>query len=164
MKTLIAFLITASVASAQYYQPKAYQQAYQQTVYQQPVYSAPLARIHIPRQPAVQQQPSCLNGQCNVQRYQSPVQRLQSPVSNSVSSVCQMAAQAMARMGNMRHLGHNRQFSLYEGIGVGPTPESALGACCYSGNKGTTGAARPEVGRGVAQGSNGLWYAVRMYR
>ncbi len=68
---------------------------------------------------------------------------------------CQGDACELARTGTLRHLGHNR--NAYEGIGTGPTRESAIRRCCYWGS-------RTPIEIGVAQGRFGRWYAVVRYR
>ena len=74
------------------------------------------------------------------------------PVGGDTSSA-QGVAEIQARTGNMGHYGGNNS---YEGVGMGPTPQSALNACCNNG--------RPVADQGVAQGSNGMWYACKRYR
>lgn len=65
----------------------------------------------------------------------------------------QAAAYYMASRLTMGHFGGN---SGYEGVGVGSTPYAAEMNCCYR-NKWNP----REVG--IAQGSNGLWYACCRY-
>jgi hypothetical protein len=67
----------------------------------------------------------------------------------------QGVAEMMASRGVMQHFGGN---SGYEGVGMGSTPEQALGNCCYS-NSGMA-----VVDQGVACGRNGRWYACKRYR
>lgn len=71
------------------------------------------------------------------------------------NSTAQGVAEMQARSGVCRHFGGN---SGYEGCGMGSTPEAALNNCCYS----RSGMA--VVDQGVAQGSNGMWYACKRYR
>lgn len=66
----------------------------------------------------------------------------------------QGVAEMMASRGVMQHFGGN---SGYEGVGMGSTPEQALGNCCYS-NSGMA-----VVDQGVACGRNGKWYACKRY-
>jgi len=66
----------------------------------------------------------------------------------------QGVAELMASRGVMGHFGGN---SGYEGVGMGSTPEDALGRCCYS-NSGMA-----VVDQGVACGRNGKWYACKRY-
>ena len=61
-------------------------------------------------------------------------------------------AEAMAASGSMVHAASHPG---YEGVGVGGSPQAALGACCDNG-----GAVLEE---GVAQGRDGRWYACRRY-
>ena len=62
-------------------------------------------------------------------------------------------AEAMAASGSMVHAASHG--STYEGVGVGGSPQAALGACCNNG-----GAVLDE---GTAQGRDGRWYACRRY-
>jgi hypothetical protein len=71
------------------------------------------------------------------------------------TSTAQGVADIQARLGRVGHFGGNRG---YEGCGSGPTPQSALGNCCYS-NSGMA-----VVDQGVAQGAGGQWYACKRYR
>jgi hypothetical protein len=65
----------------------------------------------------------------------------------------QAAAHYMASICRMGHFGGNNG---YEGVGVGSTPYQAEMNCCYR-NKWNP----REVG--IAQGSNGMWYACCRY-
>ena len=65
----------------------------------------------------------------------------------------QSHAEAMAASGSMVHAASHG--STYEGVGVGGSPQAALGACCDNG-----GAVLDE---GTAQGRDGRWYACRRY-
>lgn len=67
----------------------------------------------------------------------------------------QGVAELQASNGRMGHHGGN---SGLEGVGMGSTPEEALGNCCYS-NSG-----RAVVDQGVARGRDGRWYACKRYR
>ena len=62
-------------------------------------------------------------------------------------------AEAMAASGSMVHAASHG--NTYEGVGVGGSPQAALGACCNNG-----GAVLEE---GTAQGRDGRWYACRRY-
>ena len=62
-------------------------------------------------------------------------------------------AEAMAASGSLVHASSHG--ATFEGVGVGPTPAAALGACCDNG-----GAVLEE---GTARGRDGRWYAVRRY-
>lgn len=66
----------------------------------------------------------------------------------------QGVAEMMASRGVMQHFGGN---SGYEGVGMGSSPEEALGNCCYSRNGWAV------VDQGVACGRNGKWYACKRY-
>lgn len=81
----------------------------------------------------------CQNGQCRV------IQKLETATAQGV-------ANTMARLRKMAHMGGNRTF---EGVGMGATPQQALRNCCNNG--------RPVIDEGVAQGSDGRWYACRRY-
>ena len=61
-------------------------------------------------------------------------------------------AEAMAASGSMVHAASHPG---YEGVGVGGSPQAALGACCNNG-----GAVLDE---GTALGRDGRWYACRRY-
>ena len=62
-------------------------------------------------------------------------------------------AESMAASGSMVHAASHG--STYEGVGVGGSPQAALGACCDNG-----GAVLDE---GTALGRDGRWYACRRY-
>ena len=64
----------------------------------------------------------------------------------------QSHAEAMAASGSMVHAASHPG---YEGVGVGGSPQAALGACCNNG-----GAVLDE---GTALGRDGRWYACRRY-
>ena len=70
------------------------------------------------------------------------------------NSTAQGVAEMMARSRSCRHFGGN---SGYEGVGMGSTPEAALGNCCYSRS------GMRVVDQGVAFGG-GRWWACRRYR
>lgn len=92
----------------------------------------------------------CTNGQCRTSTtygYTSYV-----PSTHSAQGVAEM----MASRGVMQHFGNPT--GGYEGVGMGSTPEAALGRCCYS-NSGMR-----VVDQGVACGRNGRWYACKRYR
>lgn len=84
---------------------------------------------------------SCVNGEC-------------STASTKVVSRggAQQHAEAMASAGSLTHASSHPG---YEGIGIGPTPESALRSCCNNGGA--------VVDEGVAQGRGGRWFACRRY-
>ena len=79
---------------------------------------------------------------------------LTAPVSGGHTGSAQGVAEMMASRGVMGHFGGN---SGYEGVGMGSSPEDALGRCCYS-NSGMA-----VVDQGVACGRNGKWYACKRY-
>jgi hypothetical protein len=89
----------------------------------------------------------CRNGQCYF-----PGQR----IVQATTATAQGVASLLAREGRLRHPGGNPY--AYEGVGMGSTPDQALRNCCYS-NSG-----RPVADQGVAQGSNGKWFACKRYR
>jgi hypothetical protein len=65
-------------------------------------------------------------------------------------------AQGVAEIqANRRAMGHCGGNSSYEGVGVGMSPQAALNSCCNNG--------RPVIDQGVAQGSDGRWYACKRY-
>ena len=74
--------------------------------------------------------------------------------SHGGTATAQGVAEMMASRGVMQHFGGNAG---YEGVGMGSTPEQALGNCCYS-NSGMR-----VVDQGVACGRNGKWYACKRY-
>ena len=65
------------------------------------------------------------------------------------NATAQDVANSCAAMGRLAHLGGN---SGLEGIGMASTPEAAICNCCYYGQIRISD-------QGVAQGSNGMWYA-----
>ena len=73
------------------------------------------------------------------------------PASGDTSSA-QGVAEIQARRGAMGHCGGN---SSYEGVGMGMSPQAALNNCCNNG--------KPVIDQGVAQGSDGRWYACKRY-
>jgi hypothetical protein len=73
--------------------------------------------------------------------------------SRTVTRGAQGHAEAMAASGSMVHAASHG--STYEGVGVGGSPQAALGACCDNG--GTV------LEEGTAQGRDGRWYACRRY-
>ena len=62
-------------------------------------------------------------------------------------------AEAMAASGSLVHASSHG--ATFEGVGVGPTPAAALGACCNNGGV--------VLEEGVSQGRDGRWYACRRY-
>ena len=73
------------------------------------------------------------------------------PVSGDTSTA-QGVAEIQARRCAMGHCGGNTS---YEGVGMGMSPQAALNNCCNNG--------RPVIDQGVAQGSDGRWYACKRY-
>jgi len=69
------------------------------------------------------------------------------------NSSAQGVAELMASAGSCRHFGGN---SGYEGVGMGSTPEAALGNCCYSRS------GMRVTDQGVAFG-RGRWWACKRY-
>ena len=74
---------------------------------------------------------------------------------SGATATAQGVAELQASRGCMGHHGGN---SGLEGVGMGRSPEEALGNCCYS-NSGMT-----VVDQGVARGRDGRWYACKRYR
>lgn len=72
-----------------------------------------------------------------------------------VRTTAQEDADEMARTGNFCHRGTCG--GAREGIGMGSTPEQALGRCCF--NDGRYSVRE----RAVSRGRNGKWYAVIRY-
>jgi len=80
-----------------------------------------------------------------------------SPVTTTTpanNSTARGVAELMARSRSCRHFGGNAG---YEGVGMGSTPEAALGNCCYSRS------GMRVVDQGVAFGG-GRWWACKRYR
>jgi len=90
----------------------------------------------------------CFSGNCHYYPGKAVVEM--------TTATAQGVANLMARNNRMQHLGGNG--GMLEGVGMGSTPDQALRNCCYS-NSG-----RPVVDQGVAQGSNGKWFACRRFR
>jgi hypothetical protein len=66
------------------------------------------------------------------------------------TSTAQGVAEACARRGVLAHMGGNG--GMMEGIGMASTPDAAIRSCCFYG--------RIQImDQGVAQGSNGMWFA-----
>ena len=79
-----------------------------------------------------------------------------SPVTTTPANnrTAQGVAELMARSRQCKHFGGNRG---YEGVGMGSTPEAALGNCCYSRS------GMRIVDQGVAY-AGGRWWACKRYR
>jgi hypothetical protein len=76
------------------------------------------------------------------------------PVAQAFLGSAQGAANFMAQTLRMGH--HGNPTGGYEGVGMGGSPQAAIQNCCYYGR-------RPLRDSGVAQGSNGMWYACCRY-
>ena len=92
-----------------------------------------------------------------VERYTSPSP---SPIPtvrhySSGNATAQGVAEMMARARSCQHFGNPT--GGYEGVGMGGSPEAALGNCCYSRSN------MRVVDQGVAFG-NGRWWACKRYR
>lgn len=72
---------------------------------------------------------------------------------NYSNATAQGVALIQASRCRMGHCGGNRGL---EGVGMGPTAQAAIRACCYYGRY-----QAKEIG--VAQGRNGMWYACVRY-
>lgn len=90
----------------------------------------------------------CIGGQCGLEG-QATV-RQKAVVRSSGSA--QAHAESMAATGSLVHAANHG--STYEGVGVGPSPFAALGACCNNGGR--------VIEEGVAFG-HGRWFACRRY-
>lgn len=76
------------------------------------------------------------------------------PVAHAFLGSAQGAANYMASILRMGH--HGNPTGGFEGVGMGSTPQAAIQNCCFYGK-------RPLRDSGVAQGSNGMWYACCRY-
>lgn len=76
------------------------------------------------------------------------------PVNTVSLATAQAAADYMASICRIGHFGGNPY--VYEGVGMGSTPYQAEMNCCYRQRM------QPQD-IGVAQGSNGMWYACCRY-
>lgn len=76
------------------------------------------------------------------------------PVGSVFLGTAQAVANHMSRIGRIGHFGGNPY--TYEGVGMGSTPYQAEMNCCYRKQK-------TPVDVGVAQGSNGMWFACCRY-
>ena len=75
------------------------------------------------------------------------------PIVNAFLGSAQGVANHMASIGRIGHFGGN---SGKEGVGMASSPQAAIRNCCYYGQY-------PVRDHGVAQGSNGMWYACCRY-
>lgn len=72
-------------------------------------------------------------------------------------AVCEQKAALQARLGRMFHPGGSFGGGNYEGVAMASDPTNALNNCYYYGQRQCIGAA-------VCRGSNGMYYACRIYR
>lgn len=75
-------------------------------------------------------------------------------VARAMVNTAQGVAEACARMGRLQHMGG---YNGPEGLGMGPTRESAYRNCCFA-NSGMA-----DVDVGYAQMANGQWVVCRRY-
>lgn len=79
------------------------------------------------------------------------------PAQKSYAQVtAERKAGILARACRMFHPGGTFGGGRYEGVGCGSTPQQALANCCRFNS--------PVIARATARGSNGLFYAVTIYR
>lgn len=71
--------------------------------------------------------------------------------------VAEQKAAIQARSNSMFHPAGGFGGGYAEGVGCAGTAQGALANCCFTGQRVVLGAA-------VRQGSNGLWYACKIYR
>jgi len=76
------------------------------------------------------------------------------PVAQAFLGSAQGVANYLANLGRIGHFGGNPY--AYEGVGMGGSPQAAIQNCCYYGR-------RQIADQGVAQGTNGMWYACCRY-
>jgi hypothetical protein len=95
-------------------------------------------------------------GPVYVERYTTSSPIPKATYTSSGNSTAQGVAEMMARSGACQHFGNPT--GGYEGVGMGGSPEAALGNCCYSRS------GMRVVDQGVACGRNGRWYACKRYR
>ena len=85
-----------------------------------------------------------------------PFRRRSSSIVSTPSGGDTSTAQGVAEIqANRRAMGHCGGNSSYEGVGMGMSPQAALNNCCNNG--------KPVIDQGVAQGSDGRWYACKRY-
>jgi hypothetical protein len=75
------------------------------------------------------------------------------PVANTFLGSAQGVANYLASLCRIGHFGGNP--FVFEGVGMGATPDQALHNCCNNGGS--------VADYGVCQGSNGMWYACKRY-
>ena len=76
------------------------------------------------------------------------------PVANTFLGNAQGVANHLANLGRIGHFGGNPY--AYEGVGMGSSPQAAIQNCCFYGR-------RTIADQGVAQATNGMWYACCRY-
>lgn len=79
-----------------------------------------------------------------------------STTSSGPQAMAEHKAGVMARTGAMWHIGGSFGGANFEGVGWGPTAQSALNNCCYTGM-------RQVAGQCAVQGANGMWYACKLF-
>ena len=80
-----------------------------------------------------------------------------SNIGGSAAQVASQKASIQASRNRMFHPGGSKGGCNAEGVGAGRTPQQALNNCCFTGK-------RPLVASAVRQGSNGMWYACKLFR
>ena len=76
--------------------------------------------------------------------------------SGSPQQVAQQKAEICASRCRGQHLGGGYGGANAEGYGVASTPGAALASCCFSGT-------RRIAGQAVVRGSNGMYFAIRLF-
>lgn len=76
---------------------------------------------------------------------------------NSTAALAQHKAEILARTRSVYHPGGGFGAGTSEGAATGRTKNSAITSCCFWGT-------RNPIAIGTAQGSNGMWYAIVIYR
>jgi hypothetical protein len=72
-------------------------------------------------------------------------------------AVCEQKARLLASLCRMFHPGGSFGGGSHEGVAVASDPTVALNSCCYYGQL-------PCIGAAVYRGSNGMYYACRIYK
>jgi hypothetical protein len=72
-------------------------------------------------------------------------------------AVCEQKARLLASLCRMFHPGGSFGGGSHEGVAVSSDPTVALNSCCYYGQL-------PCIGAAVCRGSNGMYYACRIYK
>lgn len=78
-------------------------------------------------------------------------------IAGSPAQVAAYKAGVQASRNRMSHIGGGYGGANAEGVGSGRTAQQALNNCCFTGR-------RPLVASAVRQGSNGMWYACKLFR